>query len=91
MYESLICETISIKGHEGEDILAYYARPAGRGPYPGVVLLHHMPGWDEWCCEATRKFAHHGYAAVLPYLFNAFGPPEHMDDTIAKVRAGRTR
>ncbi len=88
MYESMICETMSLKGYNGDDILAYYARPAGAGPFPGVVIVHHMPGWDEWTKEVTRRFAHHGYAAVAPYLFHRFGPPEQMDDTIAKVRGG---
>ncbi|MSQ10881.1 MAG: dienelactone hydrolase family protein [Dehalococcoidia bacterium] len=88
MYRNIISEEVSHRGYNGEDILAYYARPAGNGPFPGVVVLHHMPGWDEWSCEVARKFAHHGYAAAVPYLFHRFGPPEQMDDTIAKVRAG---
>ena len=27
-----------------------------------------MPGWDEATKEITRKFAHHGYAAICPDL-----------------------
>jgi carboxymethylenebutenolidase len=27
-----------------------------------------MPGWDEASMEITRKFAHHGYAAICPDL-----------------------
>ena len=54
-YEGMIAETITIPGHGGDDIDAYFARPLGAGPFPGVVLIHHMPGWDEWYREATRK------------------------------------
>ncbi len=85
-YEGMIAETVTLKGHNGDDINAYYARPLGPGPYPAVVLIHHMPGWDEFYFEATRKFAHHGYIAISPDLYcrDAHGAP---DDVAAQVRA----
>ena len=63
-YEGMIAETISINGDKHEPISAYVARPFGAGPFPGIVLIHHAPGWDEWFFETTRKFAHHGYATI---------------------------
>ncbi len=85
MYEGMLAETVMIKGHNGEDINAYFARPLGSGPFPGIVLIHHAPGWDEWYREATRKFAHHGYLALSPNIYYRFGhgTPE---DVAAKVR-----
>src|SRR4029453_18807880 len=79
-YEGMIAETISLPGHGGDEINAYYARPLGPGPYPAIVLFHHRPGWDEWYKEATRKFAHHGYVAICPDLFSRFppGPPDEV-------------
>ena len=65
---------------------AYYARPLGGGPWPGVVLIHHMPGWDEWIKEATRKLAHHGFATIAPHLYFRDGPGS-PDDVGARVRA----
>lgn len=47
-----------------------FARPLGAGPFPGVVLIHHAPGWDEWYRETTREFAHHGYATISHNLFH---------------------
>src|SRR5690349_8467466 len=47
MYEGLLAETIRINGHNGDLIDAYFARPLGGGPYASVVVVHHMPGWDE--------------------------------------------
>lgn len=86
MRESMLAETIDIAGHNGEMINAYLAKPTGAGPFPGVVLIHHMPGWDEWYKEATRRFAHHGYVAICPNLYFRFGhgTPE---DVGAKARA----
>src|SRR3989304_7301155 len=67
-YESMLAETVRLQGHQGDFIDAYLARPLGPGFYPGVVVIHHMPGWDEATKEITRKFAHHGYVAIMPDL-----------------------
>src|SRR6201987_5540699 len=85
-YEGMIAERISINGDKHEPISAYVARPLGPGPFPGMVLIHHAPGWDEWYHEATRKFAHHGYAAVSHNLYHRAGDGS-PDDVAAKVRA----
>ena len=69
-YEGMIAESVSINGHNHEAISAYMARPLGAGPYPGVVLIHHLPGWDEFYREMTRKFAHYGYAAISHNLYD---------------------
>jgi carboxymethylenebutenolidase len=85
-YEGMLAETVAIQGNNGDTIEAYYARPLGAGPFPGVVLIHHAPGWDEWCKEATRKLAYHGYCAINPNLYHRAGPGS-PDDVAAKVRA----
>jgi len=66
-------ETVKYVGHEGDQLEAYFAQPAGSGPFPGVVVIHHLPGWDEWTTEVARKLAHHGYAAVAPHLYSRGG------------------
>jgi carboxymethylenebutenolidase len=86
MHEAMLAETIGIAGHNGDIIQAYYARPLAAGPVPGVIVIHHMPGWDEWSKEVTRKFAYHGYAAICPNLFSRFGPGR-WDDVAAAARA----
>lgn len=86
MYEGMLAETVAMRGANGDVINAYYARPLGPGPFGGVVLVHHMPGWDEWYREATRKFAHHGYLALSPNLYYRAGHGA-PDDVAAKVRA----
>jgi carboxymethylenebutenolidase len=86
MYEGMMAETIMIQGFNGDRINAYFARPLGPGPYPGIVLVHHMPGWDEWYKEATLRFARQGYMTLCPNLYfrTGHGSPE---DVAAKVRA----
>ena len=86
MYEGMLAETVTMAGANGDLINAYFARPLGPGPFPGVVVIHHMPGWDEWYREATRKFAHHGYAALSPNLYFRAGHGS-PDDVAANVRA----
>lgn len=85
-YHGTLAETVTVTGANGDAIHAYLARPLGAGPFPSVVLIHHMPGWDEFYFEMTRKFAHHGYLAISPDLYcrDAHGAP---DDVAAKVRA----
>lgn len=85
-YPALIAETIPFTGHNGDKGEAYYARPSAPGKYPGVVLIHHMPGWDEWTTEATRKLAHHGFLTISSHLYfrDGAGSP---DDIGARARA----
>jgi len=85
-YEGMIAESISINGDKGEPISAYAARPLGAGPFPGMVLIHHAPGWGEFYRELTRKFAHHGYATISHNIFHRAGEG-NAEDVAAKVRA----
>jgi carboxymethylenebutenolidase len=84
-YEGLIAETIPLHGHRGEVINAFFARPLGPGPFPGMVLVHHMPGWDEWYREATLRYAYHGYLALSPNLYFRAGHGA-VEDVAARVR-----
>jgi carboxymethylenebutenolidase len=85
MYEGLLAETVTMTGANGDAINAYLARPLGAGPFPAVVLAHHMPGWDAWYREAAFKFANHGFVTLMPNLYfrTGHGTPE---DVAAKVR-----
>ena len=85
-YEGMLAEVTKIPGHGGDWISVYFVRPLGPGPFPGVVWLHHMPGWDEWSKEVVRKLAYHGYAAICPHLYSRLGPGR-WDDIAAAARA----
>ena len=87
-YEGMIAETVRIHGHQDDLIPAYTARPLGAGPFPGVIVVHHMPGWDEWCKEVTRRFAHNGYNAICPDLHFRVGPGTHEERSNRVREAG---
>jgi carboxymethylenebutenolidase len=85
-YRGMTCENVTLTGYEGTKITAYTAKPEGPGPFPGVVLIHHLPGWSEFYIETTRRFSHHGYLAICANLYERSGPGD-PDDVAAKVRA----
>lgn len=87
MYDAMLAETVSFAGHGGDPLEAYVARPMGPGPYGGVVVIHHMPGYDEATKEITRRFAATGYLAVCPHLYSREALGASPDDAAAAVRA----
>ena len=87
MYDAMMAETIGITGHGGDQIEAYLARPLGPGPFGGVVVIHHMPGYDAGTKEITRTFAVHGYLALCPNLYSREAPGASPDDAAATARA----
>jgi carboxymethylenebutenolidase len=86
MYRDLICREIRFKGHDGVEKNAYFARPDGPGPFPGVAFIHHIPGWNEVCIETVRRLAHHGFMAITNNLYAAYGEGD-ADDIGARARA----
>src|SRR5271154_147580 len=87
MYDATLAESVTIHGHEGHEIEAYSARPLRPGPVGGVVVIHHMPGYDEASKEIVRNFAVHGYNAVMPNLYHRDAPGAEPDDAAATARA----
>ncbi len=87
MYRGITSDEIRITGHGGDEINAYFAKPHGPGPFPGVGILHHMPGWDEATTEIANRFAEHGYLAIVPNLHYRAGPDASPDDAAAATRA----
>jgi carboxymethylenebutenolidase len=88
MSDSMIAETIAIAGHGGDEIEAYTASPSTEAPRGGVVVIHHMPGYDRATKEITRRFAELGYDAICPNLYHREAPGAAPDDAAATARAG---
>jgi carboxymethylenebutenolidase len=85
--DSLNAETIQISGDGGDQIEAYVARPVGGDARGGVVVIHHMPGYDRATKEIVRRFAELGYDAICPNLYWREAPGAQPDDAAATARA----
>ncbi len=85
--DAMRAETVTIAGSGGDQIEAYLAQPIDRGPVGGVVVIHHMPGYDEPTKEITRRFAAHGYLALCPNLYSREAPGASPEEASAAVRA----
>jgi carboxymethylenebutenolidase len=84
MGDSLNATTIKLTT---DDIDAYLVRPDGDRPRGGVVVIHHMPGFDRSSKEIVRRFAELGYDALCPNLHYREAPGAAPDDAAAASRA----
>ncbi|WP_433369331.1 dienelactone hydrolase family protein [Streptosporangium sp. CA-115845] len=87
MNDAIWAGTVTITGHEQAELEAYLARPLGEEPRGGVVVIHHLPGYDDATKEIVRRFAARGYAAICPNLYSREGAGVSPDDQAAAVRA----
>ena len=83
---SISAEIVTYQGGGGDTLHAYVARPRGEDPSPGIVLVHHAPGWDEFYFELAERLARHGYVVICPDLYCRVGHGS-PDDVAAKVRS----
>jgi carboxymethylenebutenolidase len=82
----ITAEVFTYPAGNGDAVHAYVARPTGGEPTPGIVAVHHMPGWDEFYREFSDRLARHGYTVICPDLYCRYGHGT-PDDVAAKVRA----
>ncbi len=87
MSDAMRAETVAITGHGKDTIEAYLAQPLDGPPTGGVVVIHHMPGYDQGTKEIARTFAVHGYLAICPNLYSREAPGAAPDDAAAAARA----
>ena len=83
----LTAGTIRLTGADGDEIPGYLARPGGQERRGGVVVIHHLPGYDRATKEIVRRFAELGYDAICPNLHWREAPGAAPDDAAAAVRA----
>jgi carboxymethylenebutenolidase len=86
--DAMTAGTTTIVGDAGDAIEAYLARPETERLRGGVVVIHHMPGFDRATKEITRRFAELGYDAICPNLHWRDAPGAAPDDAAAASRAG---
>lgn len=91
MYDAVLAETVRLPGAGGDLLEAYAARPLDAAPRGGVVVIHHLPGYDRETKEYVRRLAVLGYNAVCPHLYSREGSGVEggvaHDDAAASARA----
>ena len=87
MKGDLSARTRQIPAGGSEEIEAYAASPADETAHGGVVVIHHLPGYDRGTKEMTLRFAALGFDAVCPNLYWRQAPGADPDDASAAVRA----
>ena len=61
-------KSVSYKSGE-ETVQALLYTPAGKGPFPGFVVIHEWWGLNDWVKEQASKLADQGYAALAIDLY----------------------
>jgi carboxymethylenebutenolidase len=60
--------------------------PAGKGPFPGIVVMHEWWGLNDWVKEQAGKLADQGYAALAIDLYR--GKVADNPDTAHQLMRG---
>ena len=50
---------------------SFFAKPAGAGPFPGVIVIHEIFGLNDNIRQISGQFAEQGYAALAVDLFSS--------------------
>ncbi len=87
MGDAMRAETIRFTGHGGDSVEGYLAQPLDAQSAGAVVVIHHMPGYDEGTKEITRKLAAHGYLALCPNLYSREAVDISPAEAAAAVRS----
>ena len=87
MTHNLRADTITMKGYGGDEIEAYLATPTDVERCGSIVVIHHMPGYDEATKQIARNFAANGIAALMPNLYHREAPGASPDDAAATARS----
>jgi len=66
-------------------------RPAGQGPWPGVVLVHEIFGVDEVMVRQARRMARAGYLTLAVDLYSAGGMRRCVISTMRSLFSGSGR
>jgi carboxymethylenebutenolidase len=71
----------------GGDRRAFYACPAGPGPFPAVLVLQEAFGVNEYVQSEARRLAERGYVAIAPDLFHGETFPYDFSKVMPKLQS----
>lgn len=61
-------KTVSYKSGD-ETVQALLYTPVGKGPFPGIIVIHEWWGLNDWVKDQASKLADQGYAALAIDLY----------------------
>jgi carboxymethylenebutenolidase len=74
---------------QGDEVMAYLARPAEDGVYPAILVCHENRGLTLHIRDVARRFAKEGYVALaLDLLTREGGTPSLNSDEIPALLSG---
>jgi carboxymethylenebutenolidase len=71
---TLLTETVDLATADGGTMRAYVARPAGDGPFPGVIVGAEIYGITGHVREVCERLAEMGYVALAPDMHHRTAP-----------------
>lgn len=83
--------TLSATRGGSRPLHGYLARPAGEGPWPGVVLVHEVFGVDEAMRRHADRLAAAGYLTLAVDLYSAGGARRCLVSTMRAMTSGQGR
>jgi carboxymethylenebutenolidase len=87
MNDAIVARTVQIDSRDGTSVEAYECLPERLDSRGGVVVIHHMPGYDRSTKEIVRRLGDMGYNTICPNLFWRDAPGASPDDASAAARA----
>ncbi|ARJ66291.1 carboxymethylenebutenolidase [Magnetospirillum sp. ME-1] len=78
--QGLAAGAVMIPTPGGHPMPAYAAMPAGKGPFPTILVIQEIFGVHEHIRDVCRRFAKLGYLAVAPELYFRQGDPSVLTD-----------
>lgn len=76
--DGLLTGDITIKAPDGVPVKAYWVQPAGKGPFPTVLVVQEIFGLHEYIRDTCRRLARQGYQAIAPNVFQRQGDPSRV-------------
>jgi carboxymethylenebutenolidase len=74
-----------------ETVKGILFQPAGKGPFPALVVIHEFWGLNDWVKEQASKLADQGYAALAIDLYRGkvAGTPDEAHELVRGVPPDR--
>ncbi|MEU0934610.1 dienelactone hydrolase family protein [Embleya sp. NPDC005971] len=91
MGETVDLSAMLLRDETGRGLTGYLARPKGKGPWPGVVVLYEGTGPDAVNRRHADRMAETGYLALMPDLYHGRSPNRCLISMMRAVSTGRGR